>query len=87
MLFYHTMTVKIIKIFCLFFSESSNPDVCVSAHPASDEPHLSAQPYVVSGGAVRALTDSSGFNRRLRWSNPWSAVPWGEGGGTTGPVS
>lgn len=46
MLFHHTMTIKIIKIFYVCFSLTFQIVMCVSAHPASDEPRFSAQPYV-----------------------------------------
>lgn len=49
MLFHHTITIKIVKIFYVCFSLTFQILMCVSAHSASDEPHFGAQPYDVAG--------------------------------------
>lgn len=49
MLFHHTVTIKIVKIFYVCFSLTFQILMCVSAHSASDEPHFGAQPYDVAG--------------------------------------
>lgn len=64
MLFHYTMTIKIIKIFYVCFSLTFQILMYVSAHPSSDEPCYSAQPYVAGDWAC--------FNWQVRLQSPAS---------------